>query len=221
MLTAAVTGFLSHAAYDPDLGRNHPGGPSGSFDLYFFDWPSSPAWLYALTQGLHVISGIAAIPLLLAKLWSVIPKLFEWPPARSIAHALERLSLTFLVGGSLFVLFTGVLNIQLYYPWKFNFLSSHYYGAFVFLAALALHVGVKLRLSLRTFRRLGVLSPLRADLARTRAEFAAAETSAPSHPAPPTMSRRGLIGLVGAGSAGLGLITAGRWWAVRCGGWPC
>ena len=120
VLTAAVTGFLSHAAYDPDLGRNHPGGPSASFDLYFFDWPSSPAWLYALTQGLHVISGIAAIPLLLAKLWSVIPKLFEWPPVRSITPALERLSLAFLVGGSLFVLFTGVLNIQLYYPWKFN-----------------------------------------------------------------------------------------------------
>ena len=62
-----------------------------------------------------------------------MPKLFEWPPVRSVAHALDRISLALLVGGSLFVFFTGILNIQLFYPWKFSFVPAHYYGAFVFL----------------------------------------------------------------------------------------
>ena len=43
VLVAGITGFLSHAAYDPDLGAN---GITGGFDdgFYFFDWPTSPAW---------------------------------------------------------------------------------------------------------------------------------------------------------------------------------
>jgi dTDP-L-rhamnose 4-epimerase len=43
---------------------------------------------------------VVLVPVLLGKLWSVIPKLFEWPPARSLAHALERLSLLMLVVGT-------------------------------------------------------------------------------------------------------------------------
>src|SRR5690242_5510286 len=79
ILVCAVTGFLSQAAYDPGLGQNSL-LPDGGVDVYFFSWPTSPSWIYALTQGLHVICGLAAIPILLAKLWSVMPKLFEWPP---------------------------------------------------------------------------------------------------------------------------------------------
>ena len=39
MIVAALTGFLSHAAYNPGLGSNDV---SGGFevDLYFFDWPT-------------------------------------------------------------------------------------------------------------------------------------------------------------------------------------
>ena len=224
VLIASVTGFLSHAAYDPDLGRNSiTGGSGGGFDLYFFQWPSSPAWIYSLTQGLHVVAGLAAIPVLLAKLWSVIPKLFEWPPVRSVAHGLERLSLALLVGGSLFVFFTGVLNIQLYYPWAFSFVPAHYYGAFVFLAALALHVGLKLGVVRESFGRMGVLAPLRKGLADTLPEPAGpvrrdtaapapgeSETTAPTNPAPATISRRGLVAAVGAGSLGLAAMAAGQ-----------
>jgi hypothetical protein len=36
------------------------------------------------------------VPIVLFKLWSVLPKLFEWPPLRSAAHAAERLSLLLL-----------------------------------------------------------------------------------------------------------------------------
>ena len=207
----ALTGFLSHLAYFPDLGDNSVAGPGGlHFYLLPFDWPSSPSWLYAFTQGLHVVSGVAAIPILLAKLWSAMPKLFEWPPVRSVAHALDRISLALLVGGSLFVFFTGILNIQVYYPWNFSFVPAHYYGAFVFLAALGLHLVAKLPVALRAFRERGVLRPLREDLAHTEPEPAREETTAPLAPAAPTITRRGLIATVGAGSLGLGAIAAGQ-----------
>ena len=207
IVVCALTGFLSHVAYYPALGDNRI-VDSGAVNVFFlpFDWPTSPSWLYALTQGLHIACGVAAIPILLAKLWSAMPKLFEWPPVRSIAHAIDRLSLALLVGGSLFVFFTGILNIQLVYPWKFSFVPAHYYGAFVFLAALGLHLVTKVPVALRSFRERGVLAPLREDLADTEPEPAREGSTAPLSPARPTITRRGLIGTVGAGSLGLFVI---------------
>jgi DMSO/TMAO reductase YedYZ molybdopterin-dependent catalytic subunit len=211
ILICAVTGFASHVAYYPNLGDNSVSG-AGRLDFYLlpFSWPTSPSWLYAATQGLHVISGVAAIPILLAKLWSAMPKLYEWPPVRSLAHGLERASLALLVGGSLFVFFTGVLNIQVYYPWDFSFVPAHYYGSFVFLAALGLHLVVKVPVALRAFRERGVLRPLRDDRAHTVPEPPAEGTTAPTNPAAPTISRRGLLATVGAGSLGLAVIAAGQ-----------
>jgi DMSO/TMAO reductase YedYZ molybdopterin-dependent catalytic subunit len=211
----SVTGFLSHAAYDPDLGDNAVFGgaePGNGFDLYGFDWPTRPAWLYVATQGLHVITGLAAIPILLAKLWTVIPKLFENPPVLSISHALERLSLVFLVGGGLFTFATGVLNVQLWYPFGFPFVPAHYYGAIVFLAALAFHVALKLPIMRRAFRQRGVVRPLREDLAHTDPEpgLEGVLTSAPAAPRPPTLTRRALIAGVGGASAGLALMATGQ-----------
>jgi hypothetical protein len=46
-----------------------------------------------------VTLGSVLIPIILAKLWSVLPKLFEWPPARSVTHLVERASLLLLVAG--------------------------------------------------------------------------------------------------------------------------
>src|SRR5256885_1376088 len=113
IVICAVTGVLSDVAYDPGIGANSVN--RHAIPIFTFSWPTHPAWIYAANQGLHVICGIAAIPLLLAKLWAVIPKLWEWPPVRSLAHLLERVSLALLVGSSLFVFATGVLNIQLFY----------------------------------------------------------------------------------------------------------
>jgi len=211
IVVSAVTGFLSQASYNPALGDNSilPGGGLG-WDVFFFSWPTRPSYLYAVTQGLHVICGLTAIPLLLAKLWSVMPKLFEWPPVRSLAHLLERASLALLVGGSLFVFFTGLLNIQLFYPWPFSFVPSHYYAALVFLAALALHVGLKLPTVRDAFRRRGVLRPLRADLEHTEPEPPEEGTTAPLEPDSPTMSRRALLGTVGAASVGVGVMAAAQ-----------
>jgi len=48
---------------------------------FSFRWPSGPVWLYRWNRGLHVFSGLAAIPVLGAKLWPVYPKLHRWPPS--------------------------------------------------------------------------------------------------------------------------------------------
>ncbi|MGL5864492.1 MAG: molybdopterin-dependent oxidoreductase, partial [Dermatophilaceae bacterium] len=109
--------------------------------------PTSPARLYQVTQGLHVAAGTAAVPLLLVKLWSVFPLLFQRPPGapRALAvHLLERLSIALLVGGAIFQLVTGLANSAQWYPWSFAFIPAHYAGAWVATGALVLHVAVKL-----------------------------------------------------------------------------
>ena len=79
-----VTGLLSYAAYNPDLSRVNDKTPDkGLLGFYLFSWPTHPYWLYRLTQGVHVTLGVVLVPVLLAKLWSVVPKLFTLPPVRS------------------------------------------------------------------------------------------------------------------------------------------
>jgi len=75
-----LTGLLSYIAYAPQLNQAIP-GEVGWLRLPVFDWPTRPAWLFRLNQGLHVGLGLSIIPVVLAKLWSVVPKLFDWPPA--------------------------------------------------------------------------------------------------------------------------------------------
>ena len=205
----AVTGFLSHAAYMPSLGHNAIVPPGDDLPLTF-DWPTSPSWLYALTQGLHVNVGLVTIPLLLAKLWSVIPRLFAWPPVASPAHAIERLAIALLVGSALFEFATGVVNMQNWYPFGFNFVVAHYYGAVVFVASLVLHVAVKLPVMRRAWRDREKLALLRASLADTVPEPLDDDGLVAVDPAAPTISRRGLLGLVGVGSATLLLANVGE-----------
>ncbi|HEV2797107.1 MAG TPA: molybdopterin-dependent oxidoreductase, partial [Nocardioides sp.] len=112
-------------------------------------FPTSPSWGYRLTQGLHVTSGIAAIPLLLVKLWAVLPNLFEALPLRDarrlVLTALERASIAVLVAASIFQLATGVANSAQWYPWTtFSFRTTHYAIAWVAIGALVLHIAVKL-----------------------------------------------------------------------------
>ncbi|MEU1598869.1 molybdopterin-dependent oxidoreductase [Streptomyces sp. NPDC005708] len=125
-----VTGLISHVLQHP------PGWPAG-------DPPSRPVWGYRFTQGLHVASGIAAIPLLLAKLWTVYPRLFAWPPVQSVRHALERLSVAVLVAAAVFEVATGLLNTAQWYPWPFSFVPVHYAVAWLVAGALLLHIAVK------------------------------------------------------------------------------
>ena len=212
IVICALTGFLSHVAYETEYpGNSVTGGDALLGPVYsLLDWPAGFAWLYAINQGLHVTSGLAAIPILFAKLWAVIPKLWERPALRSLAHAVERISLALLVGASLFVFATGVLNIQYYYVFGFGFVPAHYYASFIFIAALVFHIATKAPDLVRAFRDRGVVAPLRDDIEHTEPEPSHLSESAPTAPRPATISRRGFVGAVAAGSVGLGLISAGQ-----------
>ncbi|MFE3634998.1 molybdopterin-dependent oxidoreductase [Streptomyces cellostaticus] len=194
-----VTGLLSYAAYNPDLSAVNDTTPDkGLLGFYLFAWPAGPVWLYRFTQGVHVTLGVTLVPVLLAKLWSVVPRLFTLPPARSLTHALERLSLLLLVGGGLFEFTTGVLNVQLAYVFPGSFYPLHFYGAWVFFAAFVAHAVLKTPAALRTVRR------------RLREEEEPRSDLAAPRPDPPTVSRRGALGLVGGGSLLLFLTTVGQ-----------
>lgn len=121
---AFVTGLISHFMQHPPA---------------WMVWPSRPVGLYRLTQGTHVICGLATIPLLLAKLWTVYPKLWQWPPIRSVAHAAQRGVVFLLVGGSLFQLVTGLFNVDYWYPFPFFFTVAHYWTAYIVFGALVIH----------------------------------------------------------------------------------
>lgn len=128
-----LTGLWSHVQYDTPawLGL----GPA-------------PTQLYRFTQGVHVLTGIASIPLILVKLWSVFPRLFIRPRTRPwgrlVLEAAERLSIAALVGSALFLLASGLLNIAQWYPWDFSFRSTHHAAAWVAIGSILVHVGVKL-----------------------------------------------------------------------------
>ncbi|MFJ9123047.1 molybdopterin-dependent oxidoreductase [Streptomyces sp. NPDC102340] len=189
-----VTGLVSYAAYNPGLAPVNDKTPDkGILGFYLFAWPTDPHWLYRLTQGVHVTLGVTLIPVLLAKLWSVVPKLFALPPARSLTHALERVSLLLLVGGGLFEFVTGVLNVQLDYLFPGSFYPLHFYGAWVFFAAFVAHAVLKVPAAVRNVRR-----------AREEGELVA------PRPDPPTVSRRGALWFVGGGSLLLFGTTAGQ-----------
>lgn len=208
-----VTGLASYAAYNPDLSPVNDKTPDkGVLGFYLFAWPTDPHWLYRLNQGVHVTLGVVLIPVLLAKLWSVVPRLFALPPARSLAHALERISLLLLVGGALFEFVTGVLNVQLEYVFPGSFYPLHFYGAWVFFAAFVVHVLLRLPAALRTVRGLREERGLRME-GEQREELGLREegdTLVSPRPAEPTVSRRGALWFVGGGSLLLFATTVGQ-----------
>ncbi|MEI7055189.1 molybdopterin-dependent oxidoreductase [Nocardioides sp. CCNWLW239] len=169
-LIALVTGLISHYA---------------QLDHQPVPLPAGPSRLYQLTQGLHVVAGTAAIPLLLVKLWAVFPKLFQPVPRQvreALPTALERGSIAVLVSTSLVQLATGVLNVAQWYPWGFSFRSTHYALAFVAVGALLIHIAVKLPV---------VREALTGDIDDTAHDRPAARRPGP-------VSRRGVLVLAGA-----------------------
>jgi DMSO/TMAO reductase YedYZ molybdopterin-dependent catalytic subunit len=133
-----LTGLYSHLAQHPPR---------------WFLLPPRPVGLYRVTQGLHVATGLASIPLLLAKLWTVYPKLFRWPPFDDALEAVERISLVPLIGGSLLLLFTGLANINGWYPFPFNFPVTHFWTAWITVGALVVHIGAKWTVTRRALSR--------------------------------------------------------------------
>ncbi|MBA2272327.1 MAG: molybdopterin-dependent oxidoreductase [Actinobacteria bacterium] len=144
----------------------------------WFTWPARPVGLYRVTQGLHVATGFASIPLLLAKLWIAYPRLWAWPPVAGLLHLVERVSLIPLVGGSLFLLFTGVLNIGFWYPWGFFFPTGHYWAAWITIGALVVHIGAKATIARHALGRSRSLANGRMPGGLTRRGFLGAVTGA-------------------------------------------
>ncbi len=180
-----VTGLISHYAQQP----SHP-----------IPFPTSPSWGYRLTQGLHVTSGVAAIPLLLVKLWSVLPKLFEGLPLRDpralLLTGLERASIAVLVASSIFQLATGLLNAAQWYPWTtFSFRTAHYAIAWVAIGALVLHIAVKLPV---------IRDALTSDIDATVGDHDRATATSPG-----PLSRRALVRTTFAAAGVAVLATAG------------
>jgi DMSO/TMAO reductase YedYZ molybdopterin-dependent catalytic subunit len=201
----ALTGLIDHWAYYPELGGN-----GGDFPVLFHFPASWPSWSYAVTQGTHVTLGLMTLPLVLAKLWSVMPKLFQRPLVHSVASALERLSLLGLVASVLVEFVTGTLSMEDWAPWSFNFTTVHYYGAWVFGTLFVLHACIKLPVVRRAYRERGVLKPLMQGVAQTKPEPPDGGGLAPVNPAAPTISRRGLLAMVGGASATIFAVQAGE-----------
>ncbi len=195
-LTCFLTGVLSH------FWQDQPG---------WFPFPSRPAGLYRVTQGVHVTTGLMSIPLLAAKLWSVFPKLFAWPPFTSVAQSLERLALVPLIGGSLLLLFTGLGNINIYRPWPFGFRPGHYWAAWLTMGAMVVHVGAKWSITRGHLRR----RPPRPEPDRPAPtdEGAAAGATAAAAAGADGLSRRGFVGTTLGAAAGVGLLTVGQTFA--------
>jgi hypothetical protein len=179
---AFVTGVISHWAQTP-----HP----------WLSFPTSPSWGYRVTQGVHVISGTAAVPLLLVKLWTVFPKLLARPPRdirQLVGHGLERVSIGVLVAAAIFQLATGLANAAQWYPWHFHFRATHYAVGWVAIGALVVHVAVKLPVI-----RSALTSSVEST-AQDRPGMAAG---------PGVMSRRGLLRTTWAAAGVAVLATAG------------
>ena len=206
-----LTGLASYAAYNPNLAPGNDTTPDkGLLGSWLPGWPAGPSWLYWVNQGMHVTLGLVLIPIVLAKLWSVLPKLFEWPPARSLPHLLERSSLLLLVGGAVFELVTGVMNIQYFYAWPFGFYQAHYYGAWVFMAAFVVHVAFRLPRMVTALRARSLRRELRTPLSATTVEPPDPDHLVSPDPARATISRRGALGMVVAGSLALLGLSVGQ-----------
>ena len=190
-----LTGLLSHYQYQP------------------WSWlpsPASPVWGYRLTQGLHVITGIASIPLVLVKLWSVYPNLFRWPLVRSLRHGAERASVAVLVSTALVQVSIGLLNTLNWYPWPWSFVLVHRFLGYLLIGSVLLHIAVKLP-DIRYGLGLRVAD---ADVLTEIpwSENPDAHSNAGPKPPPPTpaITRRGLLAATGTGVGIVVVSTTGQ-----------
>lgn len=198
-----LTGLFSHGLQNP---------PSWMF------FPTSPVWIYQLSQGLHVTAGIASIPLLLAKLWSVYPELLKWPPVKSIPHGLERASIALFIASSLLQLTTGLINTYKWYPWPFPFRETHYWLTWVVFGSLLLHIAVKLPAIVVNWDRRAVRAAgQHAEVKGTggspgpgRMEAQSAAGARGEAAAPGRWSRRAFLTGVGVTTGAVVLTTAGQ-----------
>jgi DMSO/TMAO reductase YedYZ molybdopterin-dependent catalytic subunit len=114
------------------------------------------------------------------------------------------------VGSILFELATGLLNIQYDYVFGFSFYVGHYYGAWVFIAAVTVHVGLKLPTMITSLRSRRLRTELATPLADTLPEAPDDYGLVSPDPAPATISRRGVLAVVGGASLTVTAVTLGQ-----------
>lgn len=186
-----LTGLVSHL-------HQHP--------VAWLPLPADPVWAYRVTQGIHVATGFATIPLFVVKLWAVYPHLFSWPPARSRLHGLERLSVGLLAAATGFELVTGVFNVAHLYLWSFLFPVAHYAVAWVVVGSILLHLAVKWPTIVAGWR----------DSPRARVNDGddtaddAADDSTHDDAEAAVISRRAVLGATVAASAAITVVTIGQ-----------
>lgn len=189
-----LTGLFSHGLQNPPA---------------WMIFPTRPVWIYQLSQGIHVTAGIASIPLLLAKLWSVYPELLSWPPVRSVVHGLERASIALFVAASLLQVTTGLINTYKWYPWPFPFRETHYWLAWVIWGSLLLHIAVKLPAISAHWRRRQAAAAASNSPVSGASDAAVGESGA-GVPAPGRWSRRAMLTAVTAATGAVVVTTAGQ-----------
>ncbi|RFA11623.1 molybdopterin-binding protein [Subtercola boreus] len=223
------TGLYSHFLQEP---------------LPWMHFPTFPGNLYQFTQGIHITAGIACFPLILAKLYTVFPNLFETPPITGIGSLLARASIAVFVGASLVEITIGLLNTYQFYPWPFGFREVHFALSFVIIGSLAIHIGVKLPIIAKYWRKRDGYGPALAFDDEERAEINAPLVDvlpAPLQKVPgarqvsgltgrlfrwidaapaeqpgtaTSTSRRGFLVTVGVGVAAVVVLTAGQSFAL-------
>ncbi|CAD5989315.1 molybdopterin-dependent oxidoreductase [Agreia sp. COWG] len=220
------TGIYSHFLQEP---------------LPWMRFPTQPAQLYQLTQGIHITAGIACFPLILGKLYTIYPQLFQTPPVKSPLHLLERASIALFVGASLVQITIGLLNTYQWYPWKFGFREVHWALSFVVIGSLAIHIAVKLPVIAQFWtKNSSGTRELRGETVPSES-VSAESVSAESVPdaagsrelepvggvtgrifrwidgapaAEPAVSRRGFLAVIGASTAAVVVLTAGQSFAA-------
>jgi len=151
--------------------------------------------------------GLVLVPVSWPSSGRSMPKRSAWPPWRSISQLLERLSLVLIVGGVRVRDEYGILTSDYLNP--ITFYPGHFYGAW------ALHWR-GCRSCRRQVRRHGARPALEAHADRV-ADRTREYPSEPldgglvaPEPAPPTISRRGILALVGGTSLAVFVLTAGE-----------
>ena len=214
-----VTGLLSYAAYNPGLARQRPHpGKGRCSDSSCSTGRPHPHWLYRVTQGIHVTLGLVLIPVLLGQVVVGHPEAVHWPPVTSPAQA---------AGAPVAAPARRRrgLRVRHRHP-EHPVLVRHSRARSTRCTSTARgcssapsssHVGNQVPEDGRALRARRLRDELRVDLAHTEPEPPDDGTTwSARNRRPATISRRGVLGLVGASSLTIFALTVGQ----SIGGWP-
>ena len=180
-----LTGLLSYYQYSP------------------WSWlptPTGPAWGYRLTQGVHVTTGIASIPLILVKLWSVYPNAVPLA-AVPVRGADRRAAHAGPAGGGQ----PGpgahrlLQRARLVSRSRGTSSSVHYALAYVVIGSVLLHVGIKLPDINYGLRAKLPAADVLTEIPWNENPDSHSNAGERPPPATPGISRRGVLAAAGAG----------------------